>query len=86
MSKRHTVLLTDQARKDSAKLSPKLQAKLREILESVLAIDPKRGKRLVGELKGLWSYRLTYQDRIVYRIDEKSRQVLVLRARTHYGE
>lgn len=86
MSGRYTVFLADQARKDSAKLTPKLQAKLRDIFDEVLAVDPRRGKRLVGDLKGLWSYRLTHKDRIVYRIDGSAKRVLVLRARTHYSE
>jgi len=28
------------------------------------------GKKLVGDLKGFYSLRLTYRDRIVYSIDE----------------
>ena len=85
MSPRYDVFLTDQARKDTAKLSPKLRTKLREIVEEVLAERPERGKKLVGDLRGYWSYRLTYKDRIVYRINEERRTVLILRARTHYG-
>ena len=82
----HRVLLTSQARKDAEKLTPKLRTTLQEILEDVLAVDPRRGKPLVGELKGYWSYRLTYKDRIVYRMEEKSETLIVLRCRTHYGD
>jgi len=83
---RYTVLLTDQARKDTAKLTPKLRKKLHEVLEEVLSAEPTRGKRLMGDLKGLRSYHLTYKDRIVYRIDESAKRVIVYRTRTHYGD
>jgi len=42
------------------------------------------GKKLIGDLAGYWSVRLTYRDRFVYRIDEESQTVFILRARTHY--
>ena len=84
--KRYTVLFTKQAKKDVAKLSPKLQSKLKIILENVIAQDPYVGKRLSGDLAGCYSYRLSYQDRIVYEIHEREIQVIVLRARTHYGD
>ena len=80
------IRFTKQARKDVEKLSPKLKAKLRDILVEVLAEEPYAGKRLVGELEGSYSYRLTFQDRIVYTLDEKQRILYVERARTHYGD
>jgi Txe/YoeB family toxin of Txe-Axe toxin-antitoxin module len=49
-------------------------------------MDPFSGKKLVGDLDGFYSVRLTYKDRIVYSVDEKSHTVFVHRARTHYGE
>jgi mRNA interferase RelE/StbE len=79
------VRFTKQARKDVEKLSPKLRAKLRDILVEVLSKEPYAGKRLLGELEGSYSYRLTFQDRIVYSLDEKRRILYVERARTHYG-
>ncbi len=84
--KRYQVRLTKEALKDYEKLTPKLQKKLRDILFRTLSSDPACGKRLVGELSGFWSFRLTYKDRIVYSIDEKSRTVFVHRTETHYGE
>jgi Txe/YoeB family toxin of Txe-Axe toxin-antitoxin module len=51
-----------------------------------LAVDPYSGKPLVGPLKGYWSVRLSYQDRIVYSIHDDTLVVIVLRARTHYGD
>lgn len=82
----YRVRFTRQAEKDIGKLSPKLRAKLKDIIRNRLAPDPHSGKPLVGPLKGCWSMRLSYQDRIVYRIEASELIVLVLRARTHYGD
>jgi mRNA interferase RelE/StbE len=79
------VRFTKQARKDVEKFSPKLREKLRDILVEVLSKEPYAGKQLLGELEGSYSYRLTFQDRIVYSLDEKRRILYVERARTHYG-
>ena len=86
MSERWEVRFTRQARKDVDRLSPKLRQKLRDILVEVLAEDPYAGKRLLGDLEGSYSYRLTFKDRIVYSLDEKRRILYIERARTHYGE
>jgi mRNA interferase RelE/StbE len=80
------IRFTKQARKDVEKLSPKLRAKLRDILVEVLAHGPYEGKRLLGDLEGSYSYRLTFNDRIVYSLDEKRHLLYVERARTHYGD
>jgi len=86
MSARWEIRLTAQARKDVAKLPPKLRDKLRDILTEILSVDPYEGKRLLGDLAGSYSYRLTYRDRIVYSLDVARRIVYVERARTHYGD
>ncbi|OGW90832.1 MAG: toxin of toxin-antitoxin system [Omnitrophica bacterium RIFCSPHIGHO2_02_FULL_63_14] len=83
---RYQVLLTHEAIKDVETLTPKLRLKLQQILDTVLTTTPHAGKRLVGDLAGNRSLRLTYQDRILYRIDDTRRIVYVKRARTHYGE
>ena len=82
---RWDVRFTKQARKDVEKLSPNLREKLRDILVEVLADDAYAGKRLLGDLEGSYSYRLTFKDRIVYSLDEKRRILYVEWARTHYG-
>ncbi len=80
------IRITRRAEKDIKKLTPKLRNKLYDILTEVIAKDPYEGKRLMGDLSGSYSYRLTYQDRIVYSIDPDERIVYIERARTHYGE
>ncbi len=86
MSRAWEIRFTKQAKKDVKGLSPKLREKLRDILVEVLAVDLYAGKRLVGDLEGSYSYRLTFKDRIVYSLDETKRIVYVEGARTHYGE
>lgn len=82
----YRIRFTRKAAKDIEKLSPKLQDKLKDILRHRLAVDPYTGKALVGNLKGYYSVRLGFKDRIVYSIHDDELVVLVLRARTHYGE
>jgi Txe/YoeB family toxin of toxin-antitoxin system len=82
----YRVRFTRQAEKDIAKLTDKLRAKLKDIVRNRLAVDPYSGKPLTGPLKGHWSMRLSYQDRIVYSIQEDDLVVIVVRARTHYGD
>jgi Txe/YoeB family toxin of Txe-Axe toxin-antitoxin module len=82
----HEVRFTREAKNDFEKLTPKLKEKLKEIVINTIAKEPKAGKRLVGDLTGFYSVRLTYKDRIVYSIDDKARQIIIHRARTHYGE
>ena len=85
-SAQYHIELTKQAQKDVAKLTPKLKAKLKDILRHKIAVAPETGKSLTGNLKGYYSVRLSFQDRIVYRIENERCVVLIVRAKTHYGE
>ena len=82
----YEIRFTREAQKDFEILTPKLKDRLREILINTIATNPYAGKRLVHDLEGFYSFRLTYKDRIVYTIDEVARRVVVHRTRTHYGE
>ena len=82
----YVIRFSHLAKKDVEKLSPVLRQKLKDILVEVIAQDPYEGKKLLGDLSGSYSYRLTFKDRIVYQIDYKERIVFIERARTHYGE
>ncbi len=82
----YEIRFTREAQKDFEKLTPKLKERLREILLNTISKTPYVGKRLVGDLDGLYSFRLTYKDRIVYTIEEEERRIIVHRTRTHYGE
>jgi Txe/YoeB family toxin of toxin-antitoxin system len=82
----YEIRLTKEALKDVNKLSPRLKSKLKDILERIVSHEPYSGKKLVGQLKGFYSKRLSFQDRIVYTIDEEEKKVYIHRARTHYGD
>ena len=83
---RYAIEFTKQAQKDINQLSLKLKNKLKDILRYKIAITPQTGKPLVGNLKGYYSIRLSYQDRIVYRIENNRCVVVIVRAKSHYGE
>jgi len=57
-----------------------------DVLRNQIAVDPYSGKALLGDLKGYYSVRLSYQDRIVYSIEDDKLIVFIIRAKTHYGD
>ena len=82
------VVYTRQAQKDAEKLSRAgLKEKARAVLE-LLSADPfrtpPRYEKLVGDLSGAYSRRITIQHRIVYLVFEKERAVKILRLWSHY--
>ena len=82
----YEVRFTKEAKKDVAKLTPKLKQKLKKIIQDKIAIDPYAGKKLVGDLAGFYSMCLFYKDRIIYTIDSQQKLIYIHRAKTHYGE
>ena len=82
----YEVLFTKEALKDVQKLPPKLKEKLKTIIRTQISLEPFSGKKLIGDLKGLYSKRLSYKDRILYKIDEKNQSVIILKAKTHYKD
>jgi mRNA-degrading endonuclease RelE of RelBE toxin-antitoxin system len=82
----YVIRFTREAAKDVKKLPPRPRQKLKEVLLNDIATEPFSGKKLVGDLRGFHSVRLTYADRIVYSVDQASRTVFVHRARTHCGD
>jgi mRNA interferase RelE/StbE len=82
----YAIRFTKEAAKDIEKLSPRLKEKLRVVLQEQVAPNPRCGKRLVGDLAAFFSLRLSFKDRLVYSVDDDSRTIFVLRARTHYGD
>ncbi|MEB3189806.1 MAG: type II toxin-antitoxin system mRNA interferase toxin, RelE/StbE family [Snowella sp.] len=82
----YQLLFSRQAQKDIAELSPKQKTKLQKILIEILAENPYQGKILKGSLVGLRSYRLNLKDRILYEIYESEKTILIIRAKSHYGD
>ena len=84
--KRYKIIFSKQAVKDIQALSPKMKEKLKDILVEVISVKPDCGKKLLGNFKGNFSYRLNIKDRIIYSVDEKKKVIYIKRTRTHYGE
>lgn len=82
----YQVIFTKEAYKDIKKLTSKNKKKLKDIIENQISKDPLGGKKLVGDLSGFYSTRLTYQDRIVYSVDRKNKVIYIHRTKTHYGD
>ena len=82
------IVFTRQAQKDAQQLA---RAGLRPKAEELLAIlrrDPRQSpppfEKLVGDLAGAHSRRISIQHRLVYQILDEQRIVKVLRMWTHY--
>ncbi len=69
----YQVIIPKSIQKQIEKIDNKIRVKIQFSLIQ-LSIDPFTGKRLEGELKGLWSYRIS-QYRILYEI--KNKELLV---------
>ena len=82
------LVFTSHARRDARKLnSAGLRPKAEELL-NLLRDDPYRTpppfEKLVGNLTGAFSRRITIQHRLVYQLLNAERIVKVLRMWTHY--
>jgi Txe/YoeB family toxin of toxin-antitoxin system len=84
------VLFTKQAQKDAKKAA---SAGLRTKIESlfvILARDPLQSpppyEKLVGDLDGAYSRRISIQHRLVYQVLKEEHVVKVIRMWTHYGD
>ena len=82
------VVFTRQAQKDAKKLAQAGLKPKAEYLLSVLATDPFQNpppfEKLVGDLAGAYSRRITLQHRLVYQVYTEERTVKVIRLWTHY--
>jgi toxin YoeB len=82
------LVYTKQAQKDAEKLAAAgLKAKAQSLL-AVLAENPYQTpppfEKLVGDLSGAYSRRLSIQHRLVYQVLDDAKTVKVLRMWTHY--
>jgi Txe/YoeB family toxin of toxin-antitoxin system len=82
------IVYTAQARKDAKKIAgaglrPKVEAILDVLRKDPLAPAPPFEK-LVGDLAGAYSRRITIQHRLVYQVIKAARTVKVIRMWTHY--
>ena len=82
------IVYTKQAQKDAkkvatARLKPKAE-KLLEILSKNPFQTPPPFEKLIGDLSGAYSRRITIQHRLVYQVLQEIRTVKVIRMWTHY--
>ena len=82
------IVYTRQAQKDAKKiatadLKPKAE-KLLEILSKNPFQTPPPFEKLIGDLSGAYSRRITIQHRLVYQVLEEIRTLKVIRMWTHY--
>ena len=82
------LVYTKQAQKDAQKLAAAgLKPKARSLL-AVLGENPYQTpppfEKLVGDLSGAYSRRISIQHRLVYQVLDDARTVKVLRMWTHY--
>ena len=82
------IVYAKQALKDAKKLaSSGLKSKAEELLR-LIAVDPYRNppsfEKLVGDLDGAYSRRISIQHRLVYEIFTEEKTVRILRMWTHY--
>ena len=82
------LVFTKQAQKDATKISRaglKPQAeRLLEILKENPYKNPPQYEKLVGDLSGAYSRRITIQHRLVYQVLDDMKTVKVIRMWTHY--
>ncbi len=83
-----SVVFTKQAQKDAKKiassnLKPQAQ-RLLDILAKKPFLNPPPYEKLVGDLAGAFSRRISIQHRLVYQVYAKERTVKVIRIWTHY--
>jgi Txe/YoeB family toxin of toxin-antitoxin system len=82
------IVYTRQAQKDAKKIAA---AGLRQKVEKLLEIlfenpfqTPPPFEKLIGDLSGAYSRRITIQHRLVYQVFQKIKTVKVIRMWTHY--
>ncbi|MCX6099993.1 MAG: Txe/YoeB family addiction module toxin [Candidatus Bipolaricaulota bacterium] len=82
------VVFTRQAQKDARRIARAgLRPRTEELID-ILRRDPRLSpppfEKLVGDLAGAYSRRISIQHRLVYQILDEERIVKVLRMWTHY--
>ena len=83
-----SLVYTRQAQKDAEKLAaaglkPRAQALLAILAENPYQTPP-TFEKLVGDLSGAYSRRISLQHRLVYQVLDDAKTVKVLRMWTHY--
>ncbi|MGL4484848.1 MAG: Txe/YoeB family addiction module toxin [Anaerovoracaceae bacterium] len=85
----YKVMILKKANKDKEKIKqyPALQKnvqKLIDIIKDNPYQSPPSFEALQGEAKGVYSRRINKQHRLVYKVNEKEKQVLIISMWSHY--
>lgn len=85
----YRVVILKQAEKDKEKIKqdPALKGnveKLLEIIQSNPYQNPPPYETLIGNMKGLYSRRINRQHRLVYRVLEEEKVIMIVSMWTHY--
>lgn len=82
------LVFSKQAQKDARKIAragfKEQTIKLLEILKDDPYKNPPRYEKLVGDLSGAYSRRITIQHRLVYQTFDELKTVKIIRMWTHY--
>lgn len=85
----YRVVILKQAQKDKEKIKqyPALKEnveKLLDIIQSNPYQNPPPYEMLIGNMKGLYSRRINRQHRLVYRVLEEEKVIMIVSMWTHY--
>ncbi len=89
MVNNYKILILKSAEKDKDKISsiPALKTKTERLI-AILENDPYQNppsyEKLIGNFKGLYSRRINRQHRLVYRVVEEEKTVIIVSMWTHY--
>ena len=85
----YKIVILKQALKDKDKIKqhPALKRTVEKLLE-LIKVEPFKNpppyESLVGNLKGLYSRRINRQHRLVYRVLEEEKTIIIVSMWTHY--
>ena len=83
------LVFTKQAQKDAKKLARTGKKKKAQILLEVITENPFQNpppyEKLIGDLTGAYSRRISIQHRLVYQVFQKEHIVKIIRLWTHYA-
>lgn len=87
---KYKLLFSKRANKDrkllkQSHLDKKAGCLLDIIVDNPFKIPP-RYEKLTGDLGGFYSRRINLQHRLVYYVDDNTKEIIIVRMWTHYGE
>ncbi len=84
----YKIVFTNQAQKDAKKIvDAGLKEKVKELLDVLEKNTFQKSpsyEKLVGDLSGAFSRRISFQHRLVYQVYKKEKVVKIIRMWTHY--